>query len=139
MIYISVIDGGFHNMDQIGNNVVQKEHGKWKTHGRLSRKLHYKYRIDRLKFFMAPPLPTTRTLRPRNVDISYKNTCGDPAPKATLKMVAGPISQTLAKPKIPLQSVQRGGILAFTTKGPKLAPGAVSKLYILIHYANIWI
>ena len=73
---------------------------------------------------MASAPPPNRTLRPRNITKSYKNTCGAPAPRA-IPTSSQPVVTKL-KPKIAPVSIQDGGTLIYTIKGPKLPRGAVS-------------
>ena len=83
-----------------------------------------------MQFFMASTPPPKRTLRPRNITKSYKNTCGAPAPKATLKKDSKTVVTKLVKPKKASSSIRTSGDLVYTIKGPNLPLGAVSDIFL---------
>ena len=85
-----------------------------------------------LQFFMASAPPPKRALQPRNINKSYKNTCGAPAPKGSLKQGSETVVTKLVKPKKSSRSIRTSGDLIYTIKGPKLPLGAVSDLIPLL-------
>lgn len=83
-------------------------------------------------------MATRRTPRP-NVTKSYKNTCGAPAPKASLKKGSNPtgVKSASAKSKKTSSSIHVGGDLVYTIKGSTLSPGSVSVFVPFDLLANI--
>lgn len=75
---------------------------------------------------MAFHPPPRRNLRPRNVMVSYKNTCGAAAPMKELTTRSDHENLMLDKPQMVASSTHEGGVLRYTTNGMRLPPGAVS-------------
>jgi hypothetical protein len=65
----------------------------------------------------------TRRSDRSNITKSYKNSCGAPAPKATLDKGS---NLTVMKSMKPSNSIHVGGDLVYTMKGSLLSPGSVS-------------
>lgn len=77
---------------------------------------------------MASIPPPKRSLRPRNVTKSYKNTCGAPAPRTSLRQSSGVAAAKLISPKNLTKPIRTGGDLVYTIKGPKLPLAAVGNI-----------
>jgi len=76
-------------------------------------------------------MPPKRILRPR-VNVSYKNSCGAPAPKTTLTTHSGPAAKRLVNPKKASNPISASGGLTYTISGPRLSPGDVSDVTPLL-------
>ena len=84
---------------------------------------------------------SNRVLRPKNLTISYQNTCGAPAPrrpqfprtsKSQSSASASRVAATKFKLVEPKKSIRTSGDLVYTIKGPKLPPAAVSNIIPLL-------
>ena len=82
-------------------------------------------------------MASQRTLRPRNIKKSYKNTCGAPAPRTSLLQEHSNTTTTKSTKGKKAAKPANTETLLYTTSGNRLPLGAVSSIVFPFIYLTI--